>query len=522
MRKLPIGIQGFEKLIREGFVYVDKTEYIYRLAGGSGMYFLSRPRRFGKSLLLAAMKAYWLGKKELFHGLRIEELEKDNPDAWKHYPVFHFDFNGESYLNKASLKNIIDEHLRRFEKSYAVEDGKGTLGERFRRLLSEAKRQTGLGCVVLVDEYDKPLLEVMENPELEEYNKAIFKGFFSTLKGYDEYLRFVFITGVTKFEKVSIFSDLNQLEDISFDADYAGICGITEEEAGENFQPEIARLAAERGLSEEDCRKRLENTYDGYRFSPSSDLRVYNPFSLLNALKKRDFAYYWFSTGTPTFLVKRLRRDTFDVRRLTDKTIHADEGRISDYRASDPDPVPLLYQTGYLTIADYDERRGRCTLAFPNDEVKYGFLDCLVPEYAPAATSWKGADIFTLDEHVENGNLDGIRDVFTALFASITYTTNDAPFEHYFQTVFYLVFTLLGRFVDCETHTYTGRVDCVLETDKYVYLFEFKRDGTAEEALRQIGEMRYADIYAADPRKLFKIGAAFDSKKRALKDWKAL
>lgn len=520
MRKLPIGIQGFEKLIREGFVYVDKTEYIYKLTSESGVYFLSRPRRFGKSLLIAAIKAYWLGKKDLFKGLRIEELERDNPEAWKSYPVFHFDFNGENYMTKSSLENIIDEHLRRFEKNCAIEAAKGTLGERFRHLLAEAKRKTGLGCVVLVDEYDKPLLDVMDNPELEEYNKAVFKGFFSTLKGFDEYLHFVFITGVTKFEKVSIFSDLNQLRDISLNREYACICGITEREILDNFQTELERFAAERKVSEAACLAELKQTYDGYRFHPYGE-SVYNPFSLLNALADREFRSYWFSTGTPTFLVKRLRRDAFDVRKLADRTMLADESSISNYRASDPDPIPLLYQTGYLTIADYDERRRRYTLTFPNNEVKYGFLDCLVPEYTPAAASWRGADIFTLDEHVENGNPDGIRDVFAALFASISYTTNDAPFEHYFQTVFYLVFTLLGRFVSCETHTYKGRIDCVLETEKYVYIFEFKRDGTAEEALRQIEEMKYADIYAADPRKLFKIGAAFDSEKRALKEWKA-
>ena len=524
-RKLPIGIQGFEKLRSEGYLYVDKTEYIHRLVREGSSYFLSRPRRFGKSLLLSTLLAYWEGKKELFEGLDIERLERDNPKAWEPYPTFYFDFNGENYQEGAALESIIDEQLQRWEDAYeishALEDGEGTIGRRFRTLLIEARKRTGRRCVVLVDEYDKPLLESMHEQELEKRNKAVFKGFFSSLKGFDEYIQFVFITGVTKFEKVSIFSDLNQLEDISLDEEYAGICGITEEEMEREFLPEISHMAETREFEKALCMERLQRTYDGYRFSSDLNCRVYNPYSLLNALKKRKFGSYWFETGTPSFLTKRLRDLCFDVRQFSNKSIYATERILSDYRADDPDPIPLLFQTGYLTIVDYDQKKEYYTLGLPNEEVKYAFMESLVPEYVNGSGAGSGKDILTLVKHVENGNLEKILEIIAALFAGIPYTTQDAPFEHYFQTVIYLVFTLLDQFVFCEIHTWQGRIDCIVKTDRFIYLFEFKRDDTADAALRQIEDMGYALPYLTDHRKLYKIGVSFDSKKRMLTDWKA-
>ena len=518
-RKLPIGIQGFEGLRKDGYIYVDKTEYIYRLVHEGKPYFLSRPRRFGKSLLLSAMKAYWEGKKKLFEGLAIEKLEEGNPEAWKTYPVFYFDFNGESYRNETALEKMIDEHLRRWEEEYHIPaKEKVSLGERFRDLMIAAVDKTGLRCVVLVDEYDKPLLDVMDHKELREHHKEVFKGFFSTLKTFDEYIQFIFITGVSKFHKVSIFSDLNQLKDISITRNYAAVCGITENELKTLFGQEIHFLAEAQKLTQKECLEALKKTYDGYHFYPNSP-GVYNPYSLLNAFADGEFGSYWFETGTPTFLVRQLRKNHFDVRKFTDQTIFASESTLKDYTGESVDPIPLLYQTGYLTITDYDEKRRRYTLGFPNEEVKYGFLESLMPSYVPTATAGNGLDIFTLDEAVENGDLEQIRKVLTGLFAGISYTLETDPFEHYFQAVIYLTFTLLGKFCQCEMHTYTGRVDCRVQTPKYIYLFEFKRDESAEAALQQIDSKDYALPFIADARKLFKIGVSFDSASRKLKDW---
>ena len=516
-RKLPVGIQSFEKIISNHNIYVDKTEYIYRLVNTSVPYFLSRPRRFGKSLLLSTMKAYWEGKKELFRGLKIEELEKDNPNAWQEYPVFYFDFNGKNYQRGDALETVLDGLLRGWETYYNV-TAENELEERFKVLLKVASEQTGKKCVVLVDEYDKPLLETMENQELVEHNKAVFKGFFSTLKSEDANIQFIFITGVTKFSKVSIFSDLNQLEDISFDDDYSGICGITEEELQNLFIPEIERMSKERSLTEDECLEKLKRTYDGYHFS-ANGVGVYNPFSLLTALKKRRFGSFWYETGTPTFLVQRLKEIEFDVRQFSDRTLQSTEALLSDYRVENPDPIPLLYQTGYLTIVDYTDD-DVYTLGLPNEEVRYAFLQSLMPEYVNECGSGSGKDIFTLKRYVESGNLDGIKNVFTALFASITYTTKDTPFEHYFQSVIYITMTLLGKYAACEIHTNIGRIDCITETKKYVYLFEFKRDDSAEAALKQINDMHYADRYAADKRTIYKIGVNFDSCTRQISEWK--
>lgn len=516
--KLPIGIQGFEKLRTDNFVYVDKTEYIYKLVHNNIPYFLSRPRRFGKSLLLSTLKAYWDGKKELFEGLAIERLEDDNPDAWKSYPVFYFDFNGVNYYEENALESAISSQLRHWEEQYGRDTDDRSISDRFRTLLIRAREQSGLRSVILVDEYDKPLLDVIENEELQEHNKEVFKGFFSTLKSYDEYIQFIFITGVSKFHKVSIFSDLNQMRDISMTEDYSGLCGITEDEIESYFTNEIATMAGSRDITVNECREELKRQYDGYRFSPAG-VPVYNPFSLLSALLDKSFGSYWFETGTPAFLVQKLRDNRFDVRKFSNQTIFASESVLKDYTGDSMDPIPLLYQTGYLTISAYDTQKKRYTLCFPNEEVRYGFLESLMPSYVPNATAGNGLDIFTLDEYIENGQTDQIRNVLTALFANITYTLESDPFEHYFQSVIYLVFTLLGKLCECEMHTYTGRIDCRVLTRDYIYLFEFKRDTSAADALAQIDTMDYALPFVADSRKIIKIGASFDTASRKLVDW---
>ncbi|MBR1797931.1 MAG: AAA family ATPase [Clostridiales bacterium] len=514
-RKLSVGIQGFEGLRRDDYIYVDKTDYIYNLVHDGKPYFLIRPRRFGKSLLLSTLKAYWEGKKDLFEGLAIKRLEEDNADAWKAYPVFYFDFNGVNYQNTGALEDAIDTHLRRWESLYECEANAYSLSERFQNLLIKARELTGLRCVVLVDEYDKPLMDVIDSEKLQEHNKAVFKGFFGVLKSFDEYIQFVFITGVSKFHKVSIFSDLNQLIDISLTKKYSGLCGITGDELKKYYEEEISHLADEHGLTINECVERLKKTYDGYRFHPNG-VDVYNPYSLLNSFANKEFGSYWFETGTPTFLVEQIKKNHFDIRSFTDRTLYVGESTLKEYTGDGSDSVPLLYQTGYLTIVDYDSSRRRYTLGFPNEEIEYGFLDSLMPLYVPKTTAGNGLDIFTIDEYIEDGNLEKIKDVLTALFANITYTLETDPFEHYFQAVIYLVFTLLGKFVQCEMHTYTGRIDCQVLTEKYIYLFEFKRDVTAASALAQINSNDYALPFVADSRKLYKIGVSFDSSTRML------
>ncbi|MDO5133865.1 MAG: AAA family ATPase, partial [Eubacteriales bacterium] len=420
-----------------------------------------------------------------------------------------------------ALENVLDEQLQIWEAQSGAQYQAMSLGQRFEQLLSSASAGSGRKCVVLIDEYDKPLLEAVEDPVLEEHNKNVFKSFFSVLKKEDSHIHFVFITGVTKFSKVSIFSDLNQLNDISLDEDFAGICGITEAELTGCFAQEISALAKSQDLSPKECLAELRRAYDGYHFHPKGT-GVYNPFSLLKAFYSKEFGSYWFETGTPTFLVRRLRAAGYDIRKFTSHTLYASEAMLSDFRADNPDLTPLLYQTGYLTIVDFDRVTREYTLAYPNEEVKYGFLENLLPEYAGNCGAGSGKDIFTLRRYIERGELDNMKDVFIALFAGIPYTTDAPPFEHYFQTVIYLVFTLLGKFSLCEMHTFKGRIDCVLEAANYVYIFEFKRDDTAENALKQINESEYALPYAADLRQIIKIGVSFDSESRILKEWKAV
>ena len=401
-KKFPIGVQSFEKLIQEGYVYIDKTSYIYSAIHGANQYFLSRPRLFGKSLLLSTMKAYWEGKRELFKGLDIENLESSNPEAWQTYPVFYFDFNTDNLKADNSLDIILDEHLKGWEKIYGLEDPSSTLAARFQHILKRAYNQTGKRCVILVDEYDKPLIEAMDDSSRENHNKEVFKGFFSTLKSFDEYIQFVFITGVTKFSKVSIFSDLNQLKDISLSKQYAGICGITDEDIEKSFSGEISALAKEQGLSVDSCLKSLKTEYDGYHFHQSGE-GIYNPYSLLNAFSDLEFKSYWYETGTPTFLVKRLKNIGFDIRKFSDLSLEITEDILSDYNGEDTNPVPLLYQTGYLTIKEYDSSSRTYTVGFPNNEVKYGFLNSFLPQYSPDSFSGSGKSILEIRRYIQNG-----------------------------------------------------------------------------------------------------------------------
>ena len=374
-RKLPIGIQDFSTLRTENYLYADKTNLIYNLTHSGKTYFLSRPRRFGKSLLVSTLEAYFSGKKELFTSLALSRLETN----WKEYPVIKFSFSGGEFDSDEGLKDILQNTLSNFEQKYNLKTSLSTLPVRFFEALKNAYEATGEKTVVLVDEYDNPLLKA-SNKNREEANRIIFKSFFATLKDADEYTKFVFFTGVTKFSKVSIFSDLNQLNDISMNSEYSALCGITQQELETIFSEEILSLSKANGITKLECLQELKRMYDGYHFSKNAE-GVYNPFSLINAFYAKDFQCYWFQTGTPTFLIKKLNQIHFDARQFSSNAVYASDRELRDFRADSSNPVPLMYQTGYLTIQDYDRRRERYALGYPNDEVKYAFIESLAPSY---------------------------------------------------------------------------------------------------------------------------------------------
>lgn len=528
IRKLPIGIQSFEKLREGGYIYIDKTEFIYNLVHTGQIYFLSRPRRFGKSLFLSTLKAYFEGKKELFNGLKIEQLEKDNPDAWKTYPVIYLNFAQNSFSKEVSLEKTINLQLDEYEKKYEIQaDYKDPLDPtnfsgRFINIVQTARKKTGLQAAVLIDEYDKPLLDAQSNESLVNENRETLRGLYVTLKALDEDLKFVFLTGVTKFSKVSIFSDLNQLEDISLSSQYATACGITEKEMLENLGQEVEGFAAQNKLSKEDCIAQLEKMYDGYHFYENSE-GVYNPFSLLNALKKQDFSFYWFATGTPTFLIKKLQESTMNYMDLSNG-VEATAQELQDYRSDNPNPVPLFYQTGYLTIKGYDREFGVYLLKYPNNEVKYAFINSLAPAILNNNRS-TGLDVVSFARDIKKGDIESVMARFKSLFATLPYTTarkekQDSVIEQNFQNVFYLVFTLLGQWSTVEETSSFGRADCVLLNGNNVFIFEFKRDKTADEALNQIEEAKYAGPYKSSGKRIIKIGASFSTKERNLVEWK--
>jgi hypothetical protein len=512
-RKLPVGIQDFEKLRTGSFVYVDKTAYVYRLAYESAPYFLGRPRRFGKSLLLSTLKAYFLGKKELFEGLAIAGLEEE----WVEHPVFHLDMNLESYTGLASLESALGSNMRPLEERWGRNNEEETSSARFAGLIRRAYEQTGRKVVVLIDEYDKPLINTMEDPNVHDDMRKMLKGFYGVLKSTDTYLRFVMLTGVTKFSQVSIFSDLNHLQDISMNKDYAGICGISESELLSEFGPELHALAEETENTYEETLAEMKKRYDGYHFARNSE-GMYNPFSVLNTFSSMEFRDYWFKTGTPTFLVNLLKQEDFDIRNLKgDVTI--DARSITDYRPESNNPVPILYQSGYLTIKDYDREFDEYILGFPNGEVEYGFLHELLPAFAPRdMTGDFSAAKFVRD--LQAGNVDAFMTRLRAFFAGIPYELNDKTERHY-QTVFYLVLKLMGQFVETEQRSAAGRADAVVITADTVYIFEFKLAGnaTAEDALKQIDDKGYLIPFTAGNRKTVKIGAEFNAAERTLSRW---
>lgn len=512
LRKLPIGIQSFEYLRSENYLYVDKTALIYRLVTMGKPYFLSRPRRFGKSLLLSTLEAYFLGKKELFKGLAIEQLEKD----WIEYPVLHLDLNSEKYDSRERLVDMLERQLRTWEERYQT-GGEGiTHSGRFMTVIQHACEMTGRRVVVLIDEYDKPLLRTFDNPELQADFRETLTAFYTVLKSADPWLQFVFITGVTKFAQMGIFSNLNQLNDISFVPAYANLCGMTRTEIETTFAPELEALATSIGMTYSETMEQLTRLYDGYRFLEYQKEGMYNPFSVLNALQNQILRNYWFASGTPTFLADMLKKTDFDLRNLEGTEVIS--ASLSDDRADIHNPIPMIYQSGYLTIKAFDSRFQMYTLGFPNDEVKYGFLNFVAPFYTPVVSKDTAFYIGKFVNELEAGDAEAFLNRLRCFFADFPYELN-AKTERHYQVVFYLVFKLMGQFTDAEVRSARGRADAVVQTADYIYVFEFKLDGTAEAALSQIDEKGYLLPYAVDGRKLVKVGVSFDAAERNIDKW---
>jgi len=529
-RKLPIGVQSFKDLREKRFLYVDKTEYLSRLVNNGKVYFLSRPRRFGKSLFLSTLAAYFLGQKELFKGLYLEKAEEEaavqeGREAWQEYPVLYLDFNTGNYGASDDLTINLNNHLCKWEELYGSKPSEQNFPLRFAGLLERAYQQTGKQVVILVDEYDKPLLQTMGvNEELNEKYRNTLKAFYSVIKTCDQYIRFAFLTGVTKFSKISIFSDLNNLNDISLLPKYAGICGISQSELESTFAPEIEALAQANELTYDETLKQLKQNYDGYCFARASE-NMYNPFSLLRVFDGQIFQSYWFSTGTPTFLVNYLKEAHYYIPDLNEN-VELDEDGLQTYRAIPEDTLPILFQAGYLTIKEYIKDVRLYRLGFPNDEVRYGFLHNLLPAYSDIPFGQTGVWVGRFVQDIRKGKVDCFMERMQALIAGIPYDNftekNLKLREQNYQTAVYLVFALMGQFVQTEVQCSTGRSDAVGITADTVYIFEFKlfSNGSAEDAVNQIKENNYAAKYKTDGKKIVLIGAGFDEKTKTIKDWK--
>jgi len=508
--KLPIGEQSFEKLRTENRLYVDKTEYVYRMTQDGTHYFLSRPRRFGKSLLLSTIEAYFLGKRELFEGLYIGQVEKD----WPVHPIFHLDFNAQTYNSEQDLFDMLNNYLDSQESLYGRRESETSVSLRFAGLIRRAYEKYGKRVVILIDEYDKPLLQAIGNPELQDRYRNILRGFFAVIKTMDGCIRFSLLTGITKFSKISIFSDLNNLNDISRDKDYASICGITDEEIDKDLSPYILRIAEETNEPYVEIREKLRTMYDGYHFVDRTP-GVYNPFSLMCALAKKNIGSYWFETGTPMVLVEMLRRYHYP---LTDIEEPIDTSALSSKDGNSDSIVPLLYQSGYLTLLRSEDNGQVSWLTFPNEEVRDGFFKFLLPYYTSIQKTRANAAISGFVNDVQKGNVDQFLTRLQSFFADFQYDAQTVP-EAHFRNVLYILCKLIGLQVDAEYMTSDGRIDLLMRTDKYVYIIECKIDSTAQVALQQIKEKGYALPWALDTREKILIGLNFSTKTRRPDGW---
>jgi hypothetical protein len=511
LKNLPIGVQDFEKLRKGDYLYVDKTALIYQLISTGSYYFLSRPRRFGKSMLLSTLHAYFSGKKELFEGLAIEKLEKD----WIKYPVFHLDLNLIQKGDDKALDSTLNDTLCEWEELYGTRESETTFALRFKGVIQRACQLTGQRVVILVDEYDKPILQTIDNESLQEKFRSTLKNFYGVLKSEDKNIRFAFLTGVTKFSKVSVFSDLNNLYDISLDRPYTPICGITDEELDTVFAPYIERLASVMNQSYGQVREVLRVNYDGYHFCEDS-VGIYNPFSILCTFQSNKFNNYWFETGTPSYLVYLLKKYHCKLEDMASPQVS--EKVLNGIQSQSSDPIPVIYQSGYLTIVGYNPVYKLYQLGIPNKEVEDGFYNYLLPNYANVSESQTEFYIANFVEDVKAGRVDDFFRRLSSLFADTPYELVK-DLENHYQNVLFIVAKLMGFYVNAEYHTSQGRIDLVIQTAERVYVMEFKLDGTAEEALAQIDDKGYARPFAADSRKLIKVGVNFSATTRNIDRW---
>ena len=509
----PIGIQNFEKIRTEDFLYVDKTAEIYKLAKDGRYYFLSRPRRFGKSLLVSTMEAYFSGRKELFSGLAVEKMETE----WKQHPVLHLDLSGVSYTDESVLERVLSDKLAKWEALYGAVNTSDILGLRFKEVIEAAYNKTGNQVAILIDEYDKPIIDNLGNEPTLSRLRSTLQGFYSVMKSMDARIRFGFLTGVTKIGKMSVFSGLNNLNDISMIPDYVDICGISETELHEYFDESISELSSANEMSKEECYVKLKSMYDGYHFCEDS-IGIYNPFSLLNTFQNKKFREYWFETGTPGFLVEVMRKTSFDVTTLENQTV--DSTLMSNADAIFENPVPYLFQSGYLTITGYNDMFRLYQLGFPNQEVKNGFLNCLLKYYVPMSPDMSGTTLIDpLWHSITEGNPESFMQILSSLFANTSYQIQGET-EKDFQYAMYIISALLGEYVQVERATSNGRIDLIIQTKEFIYIFELKVNADADVALRQIDEKGYARPFEGDSRKLFKIGVDFSTATRRIEDWK--
>jgi len=512
-RRFPIGIQTFEKIIQGDYAYVDKTELVYRLANYGNCFFLSRPRRFGKSLLISTLYAYFTGQKELFKGLAMEQLET----KWEQYPVLWLDLNNDNYEDVGVLKSVLNWNLCEWEKLYGSSPTEDTFALRFGGIIDRAVEKTGKPVVVLVDEYDKPLTETIDNEELNAQMRAVLRGFYATLKSRDRRIRFALLTGVSRFSHVTIFSGLNNLKDISMREQFADICGITEQELHDNFDADVQRLADKYGMTKQETYDKLRENYDGYHFVPEGE-GIYNPFSVMNVLDEGLFKDYWFSTGTPTVLIKLLKNSKMDLTKLVDD-VEASPEKLSDIDVHN-NLIPMMYQSGYLTIKGYEY--GFYTLGFPNGEVQRAFMNCLVPYYLNIDQNSDDDRAKQLRIAVENGNVDKMMLLFKEMLGNTPCETNeDAPLEKHYRNIIFVMVSMTNEHVEVEKATARGRIDVAIESKDYVYVMELKR-GTTDEAAAQIEDRHYLDAYAADKRKIIALAVALNDNTHNIGNWRVV
>lgn len=511
-QKYPVGIETFEKIIEGGFAYVDKTEIIYQLTTAGQFFFLSRPRRFGKSLMLSTLEAYFEGKKALFEGLWLGQAEGID---WTPRPVLRLNFV-DATPTVDGLHSLLEFHLQKWESAYDVTSSGINHGQRFRNVIEKANEITGQKVVVLIDEYDKVLVNTMHEPDLHEEMKRILKPIYGVLKGADRHIEFAILTGVSRFSKLSIFSDLNNLNDITLDNRFSTICGITEDELRRYFAPGIESFATTQNTDFEGMMQILKKNYDGYHFTEKSP-DIYNPFSLINALDAQKILHRWFESGTPTFLVKMMQDSDLDIQSIF--TTEADSTSLSSSDTIHSNLTALLFQTGYLTIKGYNEEDMEYTLGIPNREVAEGMFKCLLPEYSGQGNDPSMMAVRKMRNAIRAGEPEEMMEYLTAFLARIPYTLSKGRAESYFQNNLYIIFTLLGFAVEAEYTTARGRIDILLKTPKFVYVMELKLNGTPEEALQQINDSGYCDQFVSDPRKLFRIGMNFSKRMRNIDRW---